>query len=381
MYDSTSMSGRIRSVILLAAAGLLVTFAGEAQTSVPPVTESVGVSLVQVPVTVLDSAGAPVRGLQLSDFRVFDDGEEIHPEAMDVTEFSSPGGAAESTSHPGPAGSVNPAAMRRFLLLFDLSYITPAEFERARGAAERFIQEQMGEHDIVCVGSLSAQSGATFMKGFTRDRAELQKGLAELRLPAALPRPTVTISDDQNPGAKISAFSGEEMEWLRRPGRALDAKRIDQLIQALSGLARAFKRVDGRKQIVFFSHGFDMMMDDSSVLGPLKSALDELRRSDCVLHAVDVAGLREAAEGTTAQMGSGQDVLYTMASETSGQFVANSNDFSGQLQRVLDATRVVYVLSFPAKPRGHPGKFHRLEVKVAQKGVRVFARPGYEEPK
>jgi VWFA-related protein len=156
---------------------------------------------------------------------------------------------------------------------------------------------------------------------------------------------------------------------------------MQQLIETLGRLARAFKKIDGRKQIIFFSHGFDMMVNGTSVLGPLKSALDDLKRSDCVLHAVDVAGLREAAEGTTAQMGSAQDVLYTMASETSGQFVANSNDFSGQLQRVLDATRVVYVLSFPARPRGHPGKFHRLEVKVSRSGVRVFARPGYEEPK
>ncbi len=369
-------------MVILAAAGLLASLPAGAQTPVPTVTESVGVSLVQVPVTVLDASGTPVQGLALSDFRVFDDGEEIHPEAMDVTEFPPAGAAAESTPHPGPAASINPAAMRRFLLLFDLSYITPAEFERARGAAERFIQKQMGEHDIVCVGSLSVQSGASFMKGFTRDRGELEKGLAELKLPAALPKPTVMISDEENTqGSKGGAFTGSEMRLMQQSGHALDAKRMQQLIETLGRLARVLKNVDGRKQIIFFSHGFDMMVNGTSVLGPLKSALDDLKRSDCVLHAVDVAGLREAADGTTAQMGGSQDVLYTMASETSGQFVANSNDFSGQLQRVLDATRVVYVLSFPAKPRGHPGKFHRLEVRVARKGVRVFARPGYEEPK
>lgn len=368
-------------MILLAAAGLLVSLPGEAQTSVPPVAESVGVSLVQVPVNVLDSAGAPVRGLQLSDFRVFDDGEEIHPEAMDVTDFSSPGGAEESTPHPGPAASVNPAAMRRFLLLFDLSYTTPPEFSRARAAANRFVAEQLGDQDIASVGSLSVQRGASFMKGFTRDRAELENGLEELTLPAALPKPTVTISDEENTqGSKGSAFSGLEMRLMQQSGHALDAKRMQQLIETLGRLARAFKKIDGRKQIIFFSRGFDMMVNGTSVLGPLKNALEDLKRSDCVLHAVDVAGLREAAEGTTAQMGSAQDVLYTMAAETSGQFVANSNDFSGQLQRVLDATRVVYVLSLPAKAHGHPGKYHRLDVKVARNGVRVFARPGYEEP-
>jgi len=365
----------------VAAAGLIASFAGGAQTSVPPVKESVGVSLVEVPVTVLDSAGAPVRGLAISDFRVFDDGDEIHPEAMDVTEFPTGGAAANSPVASGPSPSINPAAMRRFLLLFDLSYVTPREFARAREAAKKFVEGQIGEQDIVCVGSLSVQSGASFMKGFTRDRAELERGLDELTLPAALPGSTVMISEDENTAGKGGAFTGTEMQLMQQAGNALDAKRMQQLIETLGRLARTFRKIDGRKQIVFFSHGFDMMVNGTSVLGPLESALDELKRSDCVLHAVDVAGLREAAEGMSAQMGSAQDVLYTMASETSGQFVANANDFTGQIQRVLDATRLVYVLSFPAKPRGHPGKYHRLEVKVARSGVRVFARPGYEEPK
>jgi VWFA-related protein len=360
---------------------VLAVLPARAQNPPPTVMESVGVSLVQVPVTVLDSSGAPVRGLVLSDFRVFDDGGEVKPDSLDVTEFPARGTAPEAQL---PAGStpnvVHSAALRRFLLLFDLSYITPAEFARARAAADRFVAEQLGEQDIVCVGSLSVQNGASFMKGFTRDRAELKKSLDELTLPAALPKPTVTISDDQNAaGRKGSAFTAAEMDLMRQSGRALDAKRMTQLIQTLGRLAHTFKKIDGRKQIVFFSHGFDMMVNGTSVLAPLKSALDELKRSDCVLHAVDTAGIREADDGSMAQMGSTQDVLYTMASETGGQLVANSNNFTGQLQRVLDATQVVYLLSFPSRPAGHPGKYHRLEVNVARKGVRVFARPGYEE--
>jgi VWFA-related protein len=359
---------------------MLLAASASGQRGAPSVRESVGVSLVQVPVTVLDSSGAPVRGLQLSDFRLFDDGREIQPGSLDVTEFP-PATPDTGPARPAPPEAVPPAALRRFLLLFDLSYKTPAEFSRARAAAERFVAEQLGDHDIVCVGSLSVQSGASFMKGFTRDRAELRKGLEELRLPAALPKPTMTISDEATEGGRLQAFSGSEVDWLRRPGRALDAGRMEQIIGTLERLAAAFKKVDGRKQIIFFSHGFDMMVDDSSVLHSLEKALDALRRSDCVLNAVDVAGVREGRPDVNSRWGnSAREVLSTMASETSGQFVANSNDFTGQLNRVLDATRVVYLLSFPARSAGHPGAYHRLEVKVNRSGVRVFARPGYEEP-
>lgn len=347
---------------------------------VPSVRESVAVSLVEVPVTVLDTSGAPVRGLQMSDFRVFDDGKEVQPSSLDVTEF--PPAVPGPASPAPPSANPNPAALRRFILLFDLSFITPAELSRARTAAERFVRDQAGPQDLLCVGSISSEHGAKFMRGFTRSREELEKGLQDLVTPNEMGKPTITMSAEDLPDTGKGAFTGEEIDWMQRPGRAKDAARIDELIGVLRNLAEVLKKVDGRKQILFFSHGFDFMADDSAVLHPLNEAMDALRRADCVLHAVDIAGLREGRRGVNPNWGNTtQEVLYDMASETSGQFVANSNDFTGQIDRVLDATRLVYVLSLPARAAGHPGRYHRLEVKVARAGVRVFARPGYEEPK
>ncbi len=352
---------------------------GAAQESPPPVRESVAVSLVEVPLTVLDSKGAPVRGLALSDFRVLDDGKEVRPTGLDVTEFPP---ASHEAGAPQPPGTVNPAAMRRFILLFDLSFITPAELSRARDAAERFIREQAGPADLLCVGSVSEKSGARFMPGFTRSREELKKGLDGIVVPNEMQGRTVTISAEDDAGTgKYSQFSPDEIYRMQQGGRAKDAARIDQMLAVLKILAERMKRVDGRKQIIFFSHGFDTMVDDTVVLKPLAETMDALRRSDCVLHAVDIAGLREGRPGENPKWGNtSQEALFTMASETGGQFVADSNDFTDQLGRVLEATRVVYVLTFPSRAARSPGRYHRLEVTVARAGVRVFARPGYEEP-
>jgi VWFA-related protein len=220
------------------------------------------------------------------------------------------------------------------------------------------------------------------MRGFTRSREEVEKGLDSLAVPNEMQTRTATISEEDvmNGGTK-GRFTAEEVYRLQQSGRARDAARIDQTFAVLHLLADSMKRVDGRKQIIFFSHGFDVMVDDTVVLKPLADAMDALRRSDCVLHAVDIAGLREGRPNVNPQWGNGtQEALFTMASETGGQFVANSNDFTGQLDRVLDATRVVYVLTFGLPASRHPGRYHPLKVTVAREGVRVFARQGYEEP-
>jgi len=377
-FPKRPAGGGVVAVAVFAALSLRSPTA--AQESAPSVRESVAVSLVEVPVTVLDSKGAPVRGLGLSDFRVFDDGKEVQPTGLDVTEFPP---ASPGTHAPPPPEKINPAAMRRFILLFDLSFITPGELSRARGAAEKFVREQAGPEDLLCVGSISERTGAHFMRGFTRSREDVEKGLKGLVVPKEMHSRTVTISaEDDLDAGKNSKFSADEIFRLQQGGRAKDAARIDQMISVLSMLAEAMKRVDGRKQIIFFSHGFDAMVDDTVVLKPLADAMDALRRSDCVLHAVDIAGLREGRPDVNRRWGNTtQEALFTMASETGGQFVANSNDFTGQLDRVLEATRVVYVLTFPSSAAGSPGRYHRLHVTAARSGVRVFARPGYEEPR
>src|SRR5215212_1014924 len=86
--------------------------------SAPPVlpqnfSESVQVTVIEVPVTVVDRGGKPVRGLTAADFELTDDGKKIPITGFDVMELSK---LVSDTSRPLP-----PAAYRNFLLLFDLS--------------------------------------------------------------------------------------------------------------------------------------------------------------------------------------------------------------------------------------------------------------------
>ena len=53
-----------------------------------------------------------------------------------------------------------------FLLLFDLSFVTPAELNRAREAASSFVSQAMGPSDLAAVASVSAKEGPKMLSPF-----------------------------------------------------------------------------------------------------------------------------------------------------------------------------------------------------------------------
>src|SRR5262245_7507797 len=98
----------------IAAAVFLVAAVGFAQ-----VRETIHVNYVEVPVTVLDRAGNPVRGLTKDRFELVDDGKVRPIVSFDTIDFTSP----QSMKSTSP---LNPAVRRSFLLLFDLTFSMPS---------------------------------------------------------------------------------------------------------------------------------------------------------------------------------------------------------------------------------------------------------------
>src|SRR4029453_11275600 len=80
-----------------------------------PVRETAEVVLVEVPVRVVDRDGQPIRGLKATDFELFDDGKRQEIVGFDAIDL-----ARKSRETPGAVDSLNPAARRHFLILFDL---------------------------------------------------------------------------------------------------------------------------------------------------------------------------------------------------------------------------------------------------------------------
>src|SRR5437762_8832897 len=123
-----------KSILLLA---LLAALSAAAQLK-----ETVNVFVVEVPVTVVDRDGNPVRGLTAANFELLDGGAKRPITSFDTIDFA----ASESARQVSP---LNPAARRNFMLLFDLSFSSPTALVKAQQAARDFIAHMVQARDLV----------------------------------------------------------------------------------------------------------------------------------------------------------------------------------------------------------------------------------------
>ena len=389
-----------------------------------PVRETAEVSLVEVPVRVTDRDGKPVRGLQAADFTLLADG---HPQAIvgfDAIDL------AESSLEPGAFPT---AARRRFLLLFDLSFSRPRSIVGARRAAADFVTRQIGPDDLAAVATYSLESGFRLLVSFSSDRGQLAHAIETLGVDARReptdplglsfePRSAAVISEVQRDteASRNETMAGALMDSLEAMTALQKVQsdeyarsRVRTMISSFAELAHALDSVEGRKDIVLMSEGFQSRLlvgttetvqeQDWIVNGqiwkvdadrrfgnqPLRNDLSEMtslfRRSDCVIHAVDIGGIRVQtepdAEGQTNRQphlpGGDRNSLFEFADGTGGEVLRNANDLSSVLGKLIADTSVVYVLAFRSDRPAQEGRYHELKVKVAAKNARVSSRPGY----
>ncbi len=116
----------------------------------------------------------------------------------------------------------------------------------------------------------------------------------------------------------------------------------------------------GRALLIVFSDG----VDTSSWL-TAESVLETARRSEVVVYGVEVGERRASFPRDLAEVTGGR--LFA---------VESTKDLSTAFAKILDEFRNRYLISYT--PRGVSGTgWHRLEVRVRQRGATVKARPGY----
>lgn len=76
-----------------------------------------------------------------------------------------------------------------------------------------------------------------------------------------------------------------------------------------------------------------------------------------------------------------KDVLLTMATETGGFYIRNSNDFNRGLQDIKSEMRNYYSLGYESNKKTHDGKFRAIKVEVEKKGAHAKYRKGYFDQK
>ncbi|HVE72674.1 MAG TPA: VWA domain-containing protein [Thermoanaerobaculia bacterium] len=373
--------------------------------------EKVTVSYVEVPVTVLGRDGAPIRGLTKENFEVRDNGDRREIESFDAIDFAAAAGTSARVISP-----LHPASRRNFLLLFDLSYSNPQTIIRAQDAARNFVARSIGRRDAVAVGTVDIDHGFRFLTAFTTDRTLLTAAIAQPRtfrsrdpLQIASSSTMQVEPEGMVPTQQGTDIALENLRDVARLSSRMDDSykrgRLKKQVELLTDIAQNLQRLAGRKHLVLLSEGFDPRLvqgrgnqaeedqaiergevwkvDSDQRFGSADSQTqiqimaEQFKRSDVVLHAVDIQGVRVANDVKTGARFNSNEGLFLLANSTGGTVFRNSNDITAEFDRLARQHDVVYVLGFRA-PVGRAGQFHDLKVKVVNvPGARVQHRGGY----
>jgi VWFA-related protein len=403
---------------------ILVCVAGVAQ-----VKETISVNVVEVPVTVVDNSGNPVRGLTAANFKLLDNGKERAISSFDTIDFS-PARSAEGSKLA--LARMNPAARRNFLLLFDLANSSPRSLSRAQDAARSFVQKAAQPRDLIGIGTIDADTGFHLITAFTTDRELIASVIANpanyhgsdplqlsndtkmADLDTTLPVENASgPTNSQGRQEIVAAENKDRMAQIQQANAEYVRAKVQKQVEYLGQLAKVLRAVPGRKQIVLLSEGFDpsvisgrdahdskantadnenvttgrsYLVDNDARYGSTTSQTfvtkmaQFFRGSDVVLHAIDIQGVRVQNDVQTGARINSNAGLALLADPTGGLVFQNSNDMTGNFDRMLKAQEVVYVLAFQASSL-KPGEFHNLSVKLVNVpgSAKAFSRAGYYE--
>lgn len=399
---------------------LIATVALLATSAFAQMKETVNVNVIEIPVSVVDSSGNPVRGLTAANFEVYDGGKKQTITSFDKIDF----GATETTTNA--ISPLNPAARRSFLLLFDLGYSSPKSLARAQDAARNFVKTAVQPRDLVGVGTIDNDRGFRLQTAFTTDRELVESVIADpsgfhgndpLQIANKTFVADLTNGDSVKTPQQASGNAGialsemaERQQQLTRSNEQYVKARVEKQVDYLGQLARTLRAVPGRKQVILLSEGFDAKYlqgrdardtagatrdtnavtsgqywnvdsdaryGSSSALSLLDRMAQAFRASDVVLHAIDIQGVRVQNDESGSNLNSNAG-LFVISRPTGGEVFQNSNDLKNNFARMLRQQEVVYVLAFQG-PSGNSGKYHDLKVKLVNAGGRVNYRAGYYE--
>ena len=407
--------------------------------------DSTQVTAVQIPVQVV-ADGKPVRGLAAADFVVYEGRRQRPVVGFDSVDLQTlpadaevPGAARRwflmvfdlAFSDPGGIAKAREAAIEMLPLLHPSDLVAVATYRRTGvdlvlGFTSDRDQIAAALHSlglpdlidraaeplkiiVVEHGNDFGETGGVGGNGPQMDRN--RKIVPKPKPPTPGRGPTVLTN---NPFNDLMDPMYNARKSSEDAAREAQKAALDALADSFSEIARLMRSISGRKEVLLFSEGFDtavvqgtqdkderdrMYVEGSEegavwrvdseerfgsteALGDLEHMLEELRRSDCRVHTVDVGGVRAEEPGDEH---GGRESLFQIARDTGGDAYENFNDLSAAVGRMLERSGVTYVLTIQPEDLKADGSYHPLRVELrkgkAPRGARVVHRPGYYSPR
>jgi VWFA-related protein len=392
------------------------------------------VEQVTVDVVVVDRSGHPVTDLTREGFEIYEDGVRQVIASFDLFQVPE---AAPVASAEGPVAASAPQAPSRvstnatpqdergrtFVMVFDDVHLTARTAQQAKAAVAAFLRNETREGDRV---TLVAASGSVWwtarMAAGRGDLLELLKKVQGRLVPETR---RDWISDYE--AMRINVFKDNMI--LNRVQRRFETYNVQTVTEqsqhvrdmmavedpvitaranevyyeatarnhltlgAMERATNALAPVRGRKSVVLVSDGF--IYDGQ--LPEFKRLIDEARRVNAAFYFVNSRGLEGLPDALGAEYSTAlpaEDLGYafvqdaeategasSLAADSGGFTVRNSNDLAAGLKRIADETRAYYLVGYNPTNTAQNGAFRKIEVKVrGRRGLTVRARKGYYAP-
>jgi VWFA-related protein len=422
------------------AALVIVGGALAAQSQEPPSRFRSGVDLVTVDAVIVDKDGRPVEGLTRADFTITEDGKAQQITYFEAVAVDAPvvDRAAAPPPAPHPPVSTNVGQRfaaqtgRAFAIVFDDHNLTRAQGDQARRAMKDFLDTAASPDDTITFVTTSGVAWLNAKMPQDHDRllavtsrvegkyvpdtskermsdyeamrihqyqdilveAQVRRRYEFLRVAGYEPK----RPQDQNDNAKIGEMPGNygiiasEIESRAEEVYATHEARNRQTLKLLERAVDALRTARGRKSVVLLSKGF---IYDTELRG-FKDVSRAAREANVVVYYIDARGLEAGpsqfsaeAIGPTDPRDIGPAIAnlhyesagsVSIAEDTGGFAVQNTNDLSGGFRRIAAESRHYYLLGYVSSNARRDGKYRKIEVKVGRPGVKVRARRGYYAP-
>jgi VWFA-related protein len=218
-------------------------------------------------------------------------------------------------------------------------------------------------------------------------------------------------------GAGIGQAAAEQ-QLLVMQARMLDQyERLERdqqgfaTINSLLAVISPMQNLPGRKTIIFFSEGLKM---PPAVQAKFPSVINAANRANVAIYTIDAGGLRvesgtmeakreldSLAAGRMAQQSRGNDRgvdgpytrslernedllrfdprsgLGSLADETGGFLIHDTNDLAAGLKRVTEDMHGYYLLTYVPENKDYDGRFRQINVKVNKSNIDIQSRKGY----
>ena len=193
-----------------------------------------------------------------------------------------------------------------------------------------------------------------------------------------------------------AAFDAETAAWLQQTTQAVSneylRRRAELTSAALEAVANHLAAIRGRKNLIWVSSGFPLVIDDR-LMGPqaqtreVSRSTRAINNANVAVYPVDARGLigafistpdaKTPVFATLDNTRPNIDTMQEIAAATGGRAFFNTNAIGDAIGRAIDDSRVTYVLGYAPALAKPDGKFHDIEVKVNRSGLDVRHRKGY----